>query len=194
MDHIVLAIKTTGNTPSKGHQISELLAIRINSSSKETSRLALQFTNNSTAEMTLSASYSTVRDFIADTPVVTHDGYNWKRFARAGFSSQPNDLMKKFLSNTIDVSEWSKRIYPNQRKDIDSLCKRLKIAVAPSHVGLDREVEAVTKILPLMDRLSAVSGKKKAHQLAPQPVAEQKRPETFFTRLLNAGKVLRGIQ
>lgn len=194
--HVVAAFRVSGDAPSKGARITELLLIKLSDAGKEIERLMLPenaMLASTDGSLTPDV-FSRLVEFVNDHPVVTHDGYNWKRFLRQEFASQSKDQVKHFLARTVDVSEWTQRTYPKQRKDIDSLCKRLKIVVAPSLVGLEREVEVITKMLPHLDKKIVTSGEKELRQTLPKISTRKKRLDSFSARLQRAWGILRGSE
>jgi hypothetical protein len=180
MTFVAIAFRTTGSTPSKGHFIDELLAVRADMQGHEVNRLHLHLGNGTVASdgPTLAASFAALNDFIGADPVVTHDGDDWKRFLRQGLKDQPAEQVKRLLALTVDVTEWAQRNYPRQRKDLVSLTKRLSVSVAPDKIGLERDALMLVKIAPSMLKVSAVQ--------APAPVVpvhevKQAEIETILT-------------
>ncbi|MDO8249361.1 MAG: hypothetical protein Q7T78_06530, partial [Rhodoferax sp.] len=70
------------------------------------------------------------------------------RFLRHGLKGQPPERVKALLALTVDVSDWSQRTYPRQRKDLVSLLKRLGLSGNAEKTGLERDVLALVKIAP----------------------------------------------
>jgi hypothetical protein len=150
--HVVAAFRVSGDAPSKGARVKELLLVKVSDAGQEIARLRLPSDSGqeSGGALLTPATFSRLVEFANNLPVVTHDGYNWKRFLRQEFASQPKDQVKNFLALTVDVSQWSQQRFPKQRKDLASLCRRLKIKW-PAELGdFDREAVALRKIIPHM--------------------------------------------
>ena len=157
MTYVALAFTTTGDVPSKGHYINELLALRVDQHGHEIDRLHL-FLGDGTVTSdrpTLMASFTALDEYIAAEPVVIHDGYDWKRFLRHGLKGQTPERIKAFLMLTVDVSDWSQRVYPRQRKDLISLVKRLGLRLDEGTSELERVALTLVKIAPFVQPIPA---------------------------------------
>lgn len=154
---VAIAFTTTGDTPGKGAYISEVLALRVDQQAREVDRLHLHLGDGTVASdmPTLAASFTALDEFIGAEPVYIHDGYDWTRFLRHGLKGQPPERVKVLLALTVDVSDWSQRTYPRQRKDLVSLLKRLELNVDAEKTGLERDVLALVKIAPSVIQESA---------------------------------------
>lgn len=150
MTVIAIAFSTTGDTASKGHYIRELLALRVNEHGQELDRLHLHVNVGPAASdrPNLAASYADLNDFIGAGPVVIHDGYAWKRFLRYGLNDQAVERAAQLIARTVNVSQWSRRTYPREQKDLAAVLKRLDLSVDAAHEGIERDVRALVKIEP----------------------------------------------
>lgn len=148
--YVVAAFRVSGDSPSKGARITELLLVKLSDAGQEVARLRLPeaATQVSIEPVLQPEVFSRLAEFTGEGPVVTHDGYNWKRFLRHEFASQPKDELKQMLARTIDVSEWSQQRFPRQRKDMESLCSRLKIELPSILQGVEREAVAIRWVVP----------------------------------------------
>ena len=102
--HVVAAFRVSGDAPSKGARITELLLIKLSDAGKEIERLMLPenaMLASTDGSLTPDV-FSRLVEFVNDHPVVTHDGYNWKRFLRQEFASQSKDQVKHFLARLTD--------------------------------------------------------------------------------------------
>lgn len=158
MNFIALAFSTNGDSPAKGHHMTALLALRISETGAEGERLALELGDGTPAAgvPTLSASFAVWNGFIDDSIVVIHDGYTWKRFLRHAFMGSPQfSRVKQIMAQSVDVSDWSQKTYPKQRKDLASILKRLGVPFDSKATGLEREIQALAKVAPAVLRQSA---------------------------------------
>jgi hypothetical protein len=197
MPHVAIAFTTTGESPSKGHYISELLAVRADSTGKELDRLCLHLGDGVVIvdKPTLSASFAALDEFIGSDPAVTHDGYEWRRFVRHGLADLPSERVKRFLAQSVDASEWSQRTYPRQRKDLAALLKRLGLSVDSTLSGLERDAAALARIAPHMSKAAAPKATQtqaSAIEVCP-PRRESKRPRPFIRRLRLVWRVMFGF-
>ena len=149
---VAIAFTTNGDTPSKGAYINELLALRADQQGHEVDRLHLHLSDGTVASdmATLAASFTALDEYIGVAPVYIHAGYDWKRFLRHGLKGQPAERVTALLARTVDISDWSQRTYPRQRKDLVSLLKRLGLSVDSGKTGLEHDVLALVKIAPSM--------------------------------------------
>ncbi len=150
MTFVAIAFSVTGDYPSKGDYINELLAVRADQQGHEVDRLHLQLGMDMVASNapTLGASFTALDEYIGADPVVIQDGYDWQRFLKQGTKGQPIERVKRVLASTVDVSDWSQRTYPRQRKDLVSLVKRLGLELDVCVAGLEHDVMALVKIAP----------------------------------------------
>lgn len=155
MTYVALAFTTTGDTPSKGHYLNELLALRVDQYGQEVDRLHLHLCDDSgtSDKPTLMTAFQSLDEYIGTEPVVIHDGYEWKRFLRHSLKGQSPERVKKFLMLMVDVSDWSQRTYPRQRKDLISLLKRLGLRLDAGTSKLENDVLALVKIAPFILRM-----------------------------------------
>jgi hypothetical protein len=199
--HIVAAFKISGDAPSKGGRITQLLLIKISDAGEQIARLQLpENTPDTNTEPVLTpAVFNRLVEFVAASSVVTHDGYSWKRFLRQEFASQPKAQLKEMLARTIDVSQWSQQRFPRQRKDVGSLCARLKIKLPSGLQGLEREAVAI-RLISTHIHLGAVRQEEVARVVARAPLHEKISPMPkptpaslpFRMRLRQAWKILIG--
>ena len=152
MTYVAIAFSTIGDAPSKGAYINELLALRVDQHGHEVDRLHLYLGDGTgtSDRPTLEASFKALDEFIGAEPVVIHDGYDWKRFLRHGLKGQTPERVKALLMLTVDVSDWSQRTYPRQRKDLVSLLNRLGLRLDAGASGLEHDVLALVKIAPFI--------------------------------------------
>lgn len=197
MHHVAIAFTTTGGSPSKGHYISELFAVRADSTGKELDRFCLHLGDGVVIvdKPTLSASFAALDEFIGSDPAVTHDGYEWRRFVRHGLADLPSERVKQFLAQSVDASEWSQRAYPRQRKDLAALLKRLGLSVDSTLSGLERDAAALARIAPYISKATAptTTQTRVGAIEAPPPRRKSKQPRPFVRRLRLAWRVLFGF-
>lgn len=146
--HVVAAFRVSGDAPSKGARITELLLVKVSEAGHEVARLRLpEDAAHVSAEPALTPeAFGRLVEFAGTEPVVVHDGYNWKRFLRQEFASQPAAEVRRFLHQAVDVSAWSQQQYPKQRKDLASICKRLKIKLSADLDSVEHEAAALRQI------------------------------------------------
>ncbi len=152
MTFVVIAFNVTGDYPSKGDYINELLAVRADQHGLEVDRLQLHLGNGAAGSnlATLATSFAALDDYIGADPVVIHDAYDWQRFLKQGAKGHPLERVKRVLALTVDVSDWSLRTYPRQRKDLVSLQKRLGLRLEVGLTGLEHDVLALVNIAPFV--------------------------------------------
>jgi DNA polymerase III epsilon subunit-like protein len=150
--YVVVAFRTSGDSPSKGARVTQLLLVKLSEAGKEVAKLGLpEDREQVSGEPVLTPEFlSRLVEFVGQSHVVTHDGYNWKRFLRQELASQSKGQVKEFLAQTVDVSEWSQQRFPKQRKDMRAICKRLKIELPVELQGLEHEAEVIRLIMPHM--------------------------------------------
>jgi len=194
--YIVAAFKTSGDAPGKGGRITQLLLVKISDDGKEGAKLQLpEITPDTNADgMLKPVIFSRLVEFARGRPIVIHDGYNWKRFLRQEFASEPKDQVKSFLAQTIDVSEWSQRHFPRKRKDVEAILKRLKIVLPSELSGLERETAAIHQLIPHIKPSFAHVGKViiPPPKVASAAVQTKHSPQPLFIRLRRAWRVLTG--
>jgi hypothetical protein len=148
MEHVVVAFEVVGNAPINGGYLSRVIACRVSGTSMQTNRFELISESSSPSDQSsFSASFDGFLRFVGCASVVTHDGYNWKRFVRHALRDRSSGEVKAFLARTVDVSEWSATAFPRQRKDLVSILKRLNIALNPNLTGIERDLAAVSSLL-----------------------------------------------
>ena len=158
MTFVAIAFSVTGDYPSKGDYINELLAVRADQQGHEVDRLHLHLGNGMAGSNlpTLAASFRALDEYIGADPMVIHDGYDWQRFLKQGTKGQPLERVKRVLALSVDVSDWSQRTYPRQRKDLVSLVKRLGLRQDGGLNGLERDVQLLVKVGPVVLRVPVI--------------------------------------
>lgn len=197
MPTVAIAFETRGDAPSKGAFIAELLAIRTDPQGNEMARLHFVLHDESNPKkVTLEASMDALEGFVGSCPVVIHDGYNWKRFIRQELKGHPAERVKEFLALTVDVSDWAKRTYPKQRRDLNSLVKRLGLKIDSESTGLERAAISTAMLVPwVMQNQPAISPRiaiPLPSKSASRRVRIDGKPLPFKTRLRMAWQILRG--
>jgi hypothetical protein len=197
--HVVAAFRVSGDSPSKGARVTQLLLVKLSEAGKEVARLGLpENVEQVSAEPVLTPEFlSRLVEFVGRSHVVTHDGYTWRRFLRQELASQPKSQVKVFLSQTVDVSEWSQQRFPKQRKDMRAICKRLKIELPVELQGLEHEAEVIRLIMPhMLQALVRLETPIKTVAASTLPAEEARKIKqvslSFNARLRHAWKVLMG--
>lgn len=194
MGFIVATFRISGDSPAKGSRITALLFTRFSTLGDEIARLS--FPQNGSEPVMAAASFNRLLVFAGTDPVVTHDGYNWKRLLRQEFASQPKAQLNEMLARTIDVSQWSQQRFPRQRKDLNAICKRMQIVLPSELQGMEREVAALRAIamrfqpeLPRLGPTATIKSDTAPPQNAPSPTTAQP-PLSLISRLRRAWMIL----
>jgi DNA polymerase III epsilon subunit-like protein len=150
-----VAICTTGPEPKQGHRIAELAAVEIRDGiTGEALHLRIApnaATRSDEADTSFSESIAQWMQFVAGSPLVVHDYYEFKRFLRAeckrmgvGF-----DITRDYP--VIDTWLLAKERFPRQRHGLAAVIRKLGIEANPT--ALDALTMA-RMIACVADRLS----------------------------------------
>jgi len=172
MRRVAVAMSTTGPEPKQGHRITELAAVEMNGDAiGETFHLRITQGTASEpgkTEVTFSEALARWMQFVAGSPLVVHDYYEFKRFLRAECQRESVgfDIARDYP--LVDTWLLAKERFPRQRHGLTMVTRKLGIE---ANLAAWDALEAARMVARVASKLSSVKAADPAPPIAVKVIA-----------------------
>ena len=172
MRRVAVAMSTTGPEPKQGHRITELAAVEMNGGTTGET-LHLRIMQGAASEpgktgVTYSEALTRWTQFVAGSPLIVHDYYEFKRFLRAECQreSMGFDIARDYP--VVDTWLLAKERFPRQRHGLTTVMRKLGIE---ANLAAWDALEAAKMVARVASKLSSMKAAEPALRTAVKVIA-----------------------